>query len=691
MKKLIFMVFFFLLCVNTYGAIHYLDPDGDNVNYPSCTIGDPCYDGTPISGNLGPGDEVLLHRGKRWEIITDIFLSVDSAGTEANPIIIGTYGEGADPVIDGSIPIANVTGFGGWSVHSGAIYKTDVDPNADGAAFTNAGTVWITDHNPVISTEEDDSLRYAGENGYVLARATSIANMKMRTFYFDSGAKILYAWLEDDVNPAGYAVRLAIYGSTFRGIIMSSSGGNTSQWIEFQNIKITGAYGDGFSSADPNNKFYRCEATHLGSEGFYIMANDAVSFGASNNIVQECVVDWAASNPGNGQGITVESANTIVRRCTITNSAMAGIDALDYNEETNVTGGKFIANNIFFNGNFRFSNSFDAGLYLDGASEHLVQGNVVYGEGQQSYAYPDAPVFSGVGLDDITVSGIYKGSDVTDIYIIISDTSPDKFKWKISAGGTYANETLITGSAQHIKNNVSITFGSTTGHTLDDPWFINNDSGGANEFTANFQYGIHVGTEHSTKPAENITVLNNLSYHNKGSAFALDSTNIANTISNIYVYQNSFLRGAGGFSTTTISEEIVGTVILKNNILKNLSNDSCLHVSNSTDMTNFVTLDNNLYTKGIGVDIITVQSVKYNLSEVQSTFSEETNGVLDINPLETNFYTKSGNSGVNAGAEDLSARHSVGQAVEDVWDNKNNMDIGYHHKYGVSRLIGVGE
>ena len=102
--------------------------------------------------------------------------------------------------------------------------------------------------------------------------------------------------------------------------------------------------------------------------------------------------------------------------------------------------------------------------------------------------------FTGTGLDDAFFAGHFTGTTPTTYYVKIDsvgtpDTfavSTDNFATTISTGNA------ITGSEQmiHSADNISVTFGATTGHTLNDAWTgtaspTNVDSG----FFTNFNTG----------------------------------------------------------------------------------------------------------------------------------------------------------------------------------------------------------
>jgi hypothetical protein len=83
-----------------------------------------------------------------------------------------------------------------------------------------------------------------------------------------------------------------------------------------------------------------------------------------------------------------------------------------------------------------------------------------------------AEQFNGVGLDDCTISGNFNGTWTNTLRIRIDGTgTPDTFEWSIDGGSSWeATDVNITGSAQLLQDGLYVTFGATTGHTLNDYW-----------------------------------------------------------------------------------------------------------------------------------------------------------------------------------------------------------------------------
>lgn len=79
------------------------------------------------------------------------------------------------------------------------------------------------------------------------------------------------------------------------------------------------------------------------------------------------------------------------------------------------------------------------------------------------------------GLNDAVFMG-YNFAYNPMIYWVQIDSvgGTDTFRWWNEVGGTYALTTgvAITGTPQALSNGVTVQFGATTGHTLDDTWFL---------------------------------------------------------------------------------------------------------------------------------------------------------------------------------------------------------------------------
>ena len=118
--------------------------------------------------------------------------------------------------------------------------------------------------------------------------------------------------------------------------------------------------------------------------------------------------------------------------------------------------------------------------------------------------YIQNPVFDGIGLNDLSKSGTYTGTEDVRYFIEMDQigdgvTSFDTFKWGKNNGGFQAsNVTIQTNTPQLLENGVFITFANNSGHTASDKWYIGaksatDDGYGSNE--AKRGYAIYKGPE----------------------------------------------------------------------------------------------------------------------------------------------------------------------------------------------------
>jgi len=128
---------------------------------------------------------------------------------------------------------------------------------------------------------------------------------------------------------------------------------------------------------------------------------------------------------------------------------------------------------------------FEGRSSTESGQDHEIKGEI---------KYIDFPIFYGDGLNDMDCNtGVNNGTGTDDLRfdIKISSTgTPDKFKWRKRHRGqagqdtAYSSEISITGNDQTLSDGVTVNFGATTGHDLDDRWVVNYkiaDNTGMNE------------------------------------------------------------------------------------------------------------------------------------------------------------------------------------------------------------------
>ena len=131
-------------------------------------------------------------------------------------------------------------------------------------------------------------------------------------------------------------------------------------------------------------------------------------------------------------------------------------------------------------------------------------------------SYIEDIYYNGSTLNDLTDNNTYTGSEDVRFEIEINGTSsPNTFRWRThdvsnNVVSSYSATTNITAGAQSLSNGLTITFGSTTGHTLNDKWVISCKAGGR---LSDWNQGGLVGTDGRSaimlfegKPSNNETI-----------------------------------------------------------------------------------------------------------------------------------------------------------------------------------------
>ncbi len=84
-------------------------------------------------------------------------------------------------------------------------------------------------------------------------------------------------------------------------------------------------------------------------------------------------------------------------------------------------------------------------------------------------------IFFGAGLNDLTFGGTYTDGITNPAALFAVKISvaagTDSFQWKKN-GGAFSGSIAITRAEQALSDGVTVTFGATTGHTLNDSWTI---------------------------------------------------------------------------------------------------------------------------------------------------------------------------------------------------------------------------
>jgi len=397
---------------------------------------------------------INLKRGVTWYEV----LKVGTSGSAAHPIIIQAYGEGADPIIDGSDAATT------WANTSDEIYEK---------TFTFAPAVVLEDGALLTFVVWDTDI------------ATTYLNMSTATYTVDSANKIAYVWCTDDADPDTHTMRVAakqqytyaangiycaaliagyvtidsiqVQNTTYEGIYIASPANQSVFNIIIQNCTVlnTGTHGisiNNSTNTDGDDPISDCTVDnntvhHVGNHGI-ILAKDVHTTTISNNTVYNCSQKIDPGYHGIsiwGSSATAKPSNNIVESNTVYGTLAdssggegTGIQCDDYADTTIV----------------RYNKCYDNEGH--GFSDHGVN------EGSNSLYY-------NIAWDNTRTGMIVNNAPNSNVWNNIFYSNTLYGIWVYAAGSTGAE----------IKNNICSENGGTCevrveDNTTDNPTFDNN-------------------------------------------------------------------------------------------------------------------------------------------------------------------------------------------------------------------------
>jgi parallel beta-helix repeat protein len=157
-----------LFSISSFATVYYVDSAAGNDSSSGTSTSTPWKTLAKVSAHsFAAGDQILLKKGSTWHEQ----ISMHSSGASGKPIVIGAYGSGSNPLIDGADLV------GGWSGYSGYVYRASIS--------------WAPSH--------------VWYNGGLLSKASSLSGVNGASKWYYSSST-LYIWAPGNANPNGHSV-----------------------------------------------------------------------------------------------------------------------------------------------------------------------------------------------------------------------------------------------------------------------------------------------------------------------------------------------------------------------------------------------------------------------------------------------------------------------------------------------------
>ncbi len=460
MKKALVLLFLvILLTINsiTYATDYYISSSGNDLTNSGTSSATPWKTISKVNSafsTLKAGDRILFNRG-------DTFygtLNITKSGSAGNPITIGAFGTGSNPIITGftivtgwtskssgifskvvtcesapnlatvdavNTPIGRwpATGWRYYESHSGNNSITDKElsgsPDWDGAELIISPNSWtidrksITDHtnNSITFSPSISTTIYDGY-GYFIQNDLKCLGNKLGEWCYNSGTTTFYMYFNDN-NPDNHLVKLVTLdklvsisgynyvtfdGLTFEGSNLYSFYLSNAGHIIVQNCKInfSGNYGLFGTGATQNLLIDNNEINQTNNNAIWL--NGGCTYAViSNNIIQNTgiIPGLVKSAEQNCCGILYAGDNSKVIYNQIFNSGYAGIIGQANNTTVQYN----------FLNYFCLTKDDGAGIYTSGnaATGRLIANNIILNGGLGGSI--GTPAFRDMGT--VVAHGIY--------------------------------------------------------------------------------------------------------------------------------------------------------------------------------------------------------------------------------------------------------------------------------------------
>jgi len=367
MKKFIFILFLFCPLVVS-GTNYYIKNGGNNNNTGLSDAQAWATTTKVIATSFSAGDSILFKRGGTYAIIhtgtpsyadaidNEKSLVLSGSGTSGNRIVIGAYGTGARPIINGRFSLPNWNVAGTWTNTSGNIWRMYGSIYAYTSSNQDRGRLWL--------------------NGVEAKKAQSITTPTAAEPW-THGNSGNYLYVYSIGNPASYYSNIEDQGWSNDCIVVNGS------YQTWQNLDIRGCNHSISLAYDKHYIIFEdCNiGKDIGMQGFFI---DGSYVGISNIIIRRCTIDsdnhvmdgWMRQNTEDGIHLRGACTNVEIYDNTIADFEHASIclTANGSDEMNNI----LIHDNYVSASNIDYSKGFDVSAVTGNMTGLEVYNNIFY-------------------------------------------------------------------------------------------------------------------------------------------------------------------------------------------------------------------------------------------------------------------------------------------------------------------------
>lgn len=378
-RHALFLAFTLILATQGQCVTYHVSPNGNDANSGTspAQAWRTIQRVQQVAGGLQPGDQILFERGG----VYPGQLAINSSGSSNNPIIIGAYGNGAQPIVSGSIPVT------GWTIHQGNVWRAPMSqavkylrvgnshltlartPNTgwlhnDNGSTTNLTSAQITQpsgtwtgarlvvrstnwsyETRTITSHTNSTLTFPAlqfnlssyEWGFYLCNTLTALDSQGEWFHDPSSGQ-LYIWPTGNADPNGLGIQGAVHD---HGIILGWQKQHVRiQDISFRDQRLSSVKNDGASYITVDNcSFDRCymaissygnhdQYTNNTIANTYATAIQAVN---ENTVISNNILTDIAMVPGGGEsawgyfGIYIMGNGNTIRENRLENVGYSGL------------------------------------------------------------------------------------------------------------------------------------------------------------------------------------------------------------------------------------------------------------------------------------------------------------------------------------------------------------------------------